>query len=90
MKRIIMEDFKLNALKNGSKKTLTRAEMKSIVGGDDCGNTPCQWDSDCGGTWCIFGHCSTWGGSNSCVDGNNGGCPIGKICIHSPDGTMCI
>jgi len=74
-----MKDFKLNVLKNDSKKTLTRAEMKAIVGGDDCGNTggPCEYHTGCGlKGYCINGHCTI-----SCTETSSGECPEYWTCI---------
>ncbi len=75
-------------------KKLTRTELKSIRGGDNCGaGVPCQNDwPDCGMQGhCVNGYCdNSWGGGSSCQDGNNGGCHIDRICITTPNGTMCI
>lgn len=87
-----MKDFKLNVLKNDSKKTLTRAEMKAIVGGDDCGNNggPCDYDTGCGlRGYCINGHCTISVGQTSCEQ-NNGGCPTSWTCMENTSyGTIC-
>jgi len=90
IKKIIMEDFKLNALKNNAKKTLTRAEMKNIIGGDNCGNVPpggsCTSGWECQSGVCDHGICG-WLAEN-CA--GNGPCPPGTLCMMGMNGPYCV
>lgn len=88
-----MNKFKTKFRSIEGVEVLSRDQLKQIMGGDDCGNVTCVFPGDCDpGKECRRGYCvyPGGGGSSSCQDGNNGGCPVDSICLHGPDGTYCI